>query len=277
MANNANTAERARDIEAHLTYAVDTGEMPVNQVMDPGKGSRRVSGTYEDREVRLRNGRSMRDEFALETHGFVFVDHPTHVPDFYDEAAVVKIYYPEMERLILETTGARRVHIFDHTIRNSDPTTREQRLVREPAISVHNDYTEWSAPQRLRDVLPDEAEQLMKGRFAIVQVWRSINTPIETTPLAMCDARSLDRRDLITTERRSPGRVGQTYRIAYNPKHQWFWFPRMTRDEALVFKVYDSEVDNPVRWTAHTAFVNPTAPPDAPQRESIEIRSFVFW
>jgi len=277
MADHVTTAARPDDIDARLTYAVDTGEMPVNEVMDPGKGSRRVTGSYEDRQVRLRDGRSLRDEFALGTHGFVFVDQKTRVPDFYDEAAVTEIYYPEMERLLLETTGARRVHIFDHTIRNSDATAREQRLVREPAISVHNDYTEWSGPQRLREVLPDEAEQLLKGRFAIVQVWRSINTPIETTPLAMCDARSLDPGDLILTERRSPGRIGQTYRIAYNPNHAWYWFPRITRDEALVFKVYDSKADDPVRWTAHTAFVNPTAPPDAPQRESIEIRSFVFW
>ena len=108
MADDATTAERAGDIDAHLTYAVDTGEMPVNQVMDPGKGSRRVTGTYEDRQVTLRNGRGMRDAFALETHGFVFVDHKTRVPDFYDEAAVVKIYYPEMERLILDADAASR-------------------------------------------------------------------------------------------------------------------------------------------------------------------------
>lgn len=277
MADVASMTDRAEDLTAKLTYTVDTGDMPVNEVMAPGKGSRRVTGVYEDRQVTLRNGRNMRDDFALETHGFVFVDHETQVPDFYDKAAVAEVYYPEAERLILDTTGAQRVHIFDHTLRHSDETTREQRLVREPAISVHNDYTEWSGPQRLRDVLPDEAEDLLKRRFAIVQVWRSINTPIETTPLAMCDARSLDVGDLIKTERRSPGRIGQTYRIAYNPKHQWYWFPRMTRDEALVFKVYDSQVDNPARWTAHTAFTNPAAPEGAPPRESIEIRSFAFW
>jgi hypothetical protein len=215
--------------------------------------------------------------FDLETHGFTFVDHKTQVPDFYDESAIARLYYPEMERLILEATGGRRAHIFDHTLRHSDEATRAQRLVREPALSVHNDYTEWSGPQRLRDVLPDEAEGLLKSRCAIVQVWRSINTPIETTPLAMCDARTLNPADLITTERRSPGRIGQTYRIAYNPAQEWYWFPRMNRNEALVFKVYDSLTDSPSRWTAHSAFQNPSAPVAAPPRESIEIRSFVFW
>ena len=111
MANHVTAAARADDIDAHLTYTVDTGEMPVNEVMDPGKGSRRVTGTYEDRQVRLRDGRSMRDEFALETHGFVFVDHKTRVPSFYDETAVAEIYYPEVERLLLETTGAGGSHL----------------------------------------------------------------------------------------------------------------------------------------------------------------------
>jgi hypothetical protein len=277
MANDVIAPDRDERINVHLTYGVDTGELPVNEVLAAGKGSRRVSGSYQDREVELLNGRSRREDLDLETHGFIFVDQKTSVPDFYDKDAIASIYYPEMERLILEATGGKRVHIFDHTLRHSDEATRGQRLVREPAISVHNDYTEWSGPQRLRDVLPDEAEDLLKGRFAIVQVWRSINTPIETTPLAMCDARSLSPADLIVTERRSPGRIGQTYRIAYNPAQEWYWFPRMTRDEALVFKVYDSKTDGTVRWTAHTAFNNPTAPANAPPRESIEIRSFVFW
>lgn len=277
MTSDVNTADGVDGIAVNLTYAVDTGEAPINEVLGPGKGSRQVAGSYQNHEVMLRDGRKTRDVFDLETHGFVFVDHQTRVPDFYDKDTIANIYYPEMERLLLEATGGRRAHIFDHTLRHSDEAAREQRLVREPALSVHNDYTEWSGPQRLRDVLPDEAEELLKGRFAIVQVWRSINTPIETIPLAMCDARSLDAADLITTERRSPGRIGQTYRIAYNPAQQWYWFPRMTRDEALVFKVYDSQTDSPSRWTAHTAFKNPTAPAGAPARESIEIRSFVFW
>lgn len=277
MANNQGMSDYSAPIAVNLTYAVRGGEAPVNEVAGPGATSRRVAGAYEEHEVMVRNGRASGDSFNLETHGFVFVDHDTQVPDFYDDKAIAGIYYPEMERLILDKTGGRRVHIFDHTLRHSDEATREQRSVREPALSVHNDYTEWSGPQRLRDILPDEAEDLLKNRFAIVQVWRSINTPIESTPLAMCDARSLDVADLITTERRSPGRIGQTYRIAYNPKQEWYWFPRMSRDEALVFKVYDSQADSPSRWTAHSAFQNPSAPAGAPPRESIEIRSFVFW
>jgi len=92
----------------------------------------------------------------------------------------------------------------------------------------------------------------------------------------MADARTLAPSDMIISERRAPGRIGQTYAIKYNPAHKWYWFPRMRREEALVFKTYDSQRDV-ARWTAHTAFEDPTSPPNARPRESIEIRTFAFF
>jgi hypothetical protein len=166
--------------------------------------------------------------------------------------------------------------VFDHTLRTADDAAREARKLREVVRRVHNDYTEWSGPQRLRDVLPQEADALLHRRFAIVQVWRPIRYPVETHPLAICDARSLAAADLVVSERRYPGRIGQTYAITYNPAHRWYWFPHMRREEALVFKVYDSRQDV-ARWTAHTAFDDPTAPPGARPRESIEIRTLALF
>jgi hypothetical protein len=265
------------DIEARLVYAVDTGEKLINQTMEPGNMDRKVTGTYRDHAVHIRDGRPLRDSFDLDVHGFVFVDHPTAVPDFYVPENVSSIYYPEAEKLLLETTGAKRVHIFDHTLRHGNEADRKVRLVREPVRAVHNDYTEWSGPQRVRDLLPDEADELLQRRHGIVQIWRATNTPIEADPLCIGDARSLDMKDMIVAERRYPNRIGQTYRIQYNPKHEFYWFPRMTRDEAIVFKVFDSATDGRARWTAHTSFVNPDAPAGAPPRESIELRALVFW
>ncbi len=129
----------------------------------------------------------------------------------------------------------------------------------------------------MRDILPDQAEELLKRRFAIIQVWRPIRHPVETYPLAMADARTLSPDDMVISERHAPGRIGQTYAISYNPEHKWFWFPRMRREEALVFKVFDSEKDGHARWTAHTAFDDPTTPPNARPRESIEIRTLAFF
>jgi hypothetical protein len=272
--------DRAADtpaINAALTYAIDTGEKPVNETFGPGNIRRRNTGQKEQRSVEIRDGRPLADQFSLDESGFVFVRHPTEVRDFFDPDELKAVYYPEVERLIKEVSGAARVVVFDHTLRSGDEAEREARLVREPVLSVHNDYTEWSGPQRVREILPDEADRLLAHRLAIVQVWRAINRPIQSNPLAIADARSLATADLIAAERRYPHRVGETYQVRYNPAHRWFYFPEMRRDEALVFKVYDSAKDGRARFTAHTSFVDPTSPPDAPPRQSIEVRTFAFF
>jgi hypothetical protein len=225
----------------------------------------------------MRNGRPHAGEFALERHGFRFVRHDTKVKDFYDEAEIKRVYYPEMEALVKAESGCSRVVVFDHTLRTADDELREAKKIREVVRRVHNDYTEWSAPQRVRDLLPDEADELLRRRFAIIQVWRPIKHPVETFPLAICDARTLSPDNLVISERRYPNRVGQTYAITFDPAHVWYWFPRMRREEALVFKVYDSLKDGRARWTAHTAFDDPTTPPNARPRESIEIRTLAFF
>src|SRR5216683_3684384 len=130
-----------------------------------------------------------------------------------------------MEALVKAESGASRVVVFDHTLRTADDALREATKIREVVRRVHNDYTEWSGPQRVRDLLPDEADDLLKRRFAIVQVWRPIRHPVETFPLAICDAKSLSDDNLVISERRYPNRVGQTYAITFNPAQQWYWFP----------------------------------------------------
>jgi hypothetical protein len=274
---NPDVTEAGADIAADLSYTIDTGVKPVNETFGPNNIRRRVSGTFEDRRVRIRDGRPLARTFALDVHGFELVEHRTAVRDFFDADELARVYYPELERLVKEVSGASRVVVFDHTLRSGDEAEREARKVREPVLSVHNDYTEWSGPQRVREILPDEAEGLLQGRFAVIQVWRAIARPIESNPLAIADARSIEARDLIATERRYPHRVGETYRLAYNPRHAWYYFPRMRRDEALVFKVYDSERDGRARFTAHTSFVDPTTPPGAPPRQSIEARTLAFF
>ena len=220
-------------VTATLNYVVDTGVKPVNRTMESGNMARVRSGTYETREMTIRDGRRLRDSFSLDETGFVFVDHKTETEDFFNPEDLASTYYPEVEELIKEQTGAERVLIFDHTLRSGSQATREERKVREPVTQVHNDYTEWSGPQRVRDLLPDEAEDLLKRRFAIVQVWRAITRPIESHPLAIADARSLAPENLVASERRYPDRVGETYQVAYGPDHRWYYFPRMNRDEAL--------------------------------------------
>ena len=264
-------------LTAELHYTVDTGVKPVNETYGAGNIRRRDSGAMEKRTVPIADGRPLAGGLSLDVNGFVFVAHPTAVQDFFDPDELKGTYYPEIEALVKKVSGASRVVVFDHTLRSGDRQEREARLVREPVLSVHNDYTERSAPQRVREVLPAEAAALLARRFAIIQVWRAIAKPVQSNPLAIADARSLQPEDLIPAERRYPHRVGETYRVRYNPGHRWFYFPRMRRDEALVFKVYDSEKDGRARFTAHTAFEDPAAPAAAPPRQSIEARSFAFF
>jgi len=263
-------------VDTILMYIVDTGEKPVSDSV--ARGARPVhTGTYEDRPATIHNARLLREPPTLEREGFTFVGHETKVADFYNEDEIRAVYYPEMERLIAAESGAKRVVIFDHTLRAENDAMRAEKQVREPVRRVHNDYTEWSGPQRVRDLLPAEAEDLLKRRFAVIQTWRPIRNPVVTAPLAIADARSLPIDDMIPTERRYPDRVGEIYHIAYNPAHRWYYFPNMRRNEALVFKTYDSAKDGRARWTAHAAFDDPTSSPDAPQRESIEIRALAFF
>ncbi len=265
-------------IEATLSYFGDTEAMPVTLVGAPGASDLRTGGGKPDpRQIVLRNGRPYADRFALERDGFRFVRHDTKVADFFDEDELRRVYYPEMEALVKAESGASRVVVFDHTLRTADDPLRESAKIREVVRRVHNDYTEWSAPQRVRNLLPDEADELLQRRFAIVQVWRPIRHPVESWPLAIADAQSLSPADMVVTERRYPDRIGQTSAITYNPAHRWYRFPHMRPDEALVFKVYDSLKDGRARFTAHTAFEDRTTPPHARPHESIEIRTLAFF
>ena len=277
MAQTAELDVAPDTIEATLNYIIDDGSKVFTIVATPGGQDGRQGGTPDPRRVVIHNGRPHAGDFALDRNGFRFVRHDTKVADFYDEAEIRRIYYPEMVALVKAESGAQRVVVFDHTLRTADDGLREAKKIREVVRRVHNDYTEWSAPQRLRDILPDEAAHLLKRRFAIVQVWRPIRHPVESFPLAMADARTLSPDDMVVSERRAPGRIGQTYAIKFNPAHKWYWFPRMRREEAYVFKVFDSEKDGRARWTAHTAFEDPTSPANARPRESIEIRTMAFF
>ena len=263
-------------VNVEIPYTLDDGQVLINESFGPKNIHGRRSGTVELKTMLLLNGRVLGEKLSLDEQGFVFVEHKTQVKDFFDEDQLKTIYYPEIEQLIGSQSGASRVVIFDHALRSGDESEREERLIRTPVLQAHNDYTEWSGPNRLREILPDEADELLKQRFAIIQVWRAITRPIQSNPLALADARSIAFEDLMVAERRYPHRVGQTYRLKYNPKHRWIYFPEMRRDEAIVFKVYDSD-KNRARFTAHTSFQDPATPPAALPRQSIEMRAFAFF
>ena len=270
--------QSAPAFEALLNYLADTTETPesyggVNQSV----ADQKRKGKYAEHMMPIYNGRAIVNQLSLEREGFILVQHETKIKNFYDDAEVRSVYYKETEELVKQTSGAKRVLVFDHTLRSADSATREALQVSGPVRNVHNDYTEWSGPQRVRDLLPDEADDLLIRRFAVVQVWRPINKPVQREPLAIADARSIGMNELIASARIYPDRRGEVYHSTFNPQHRWYYFPNMQRNEAIVFKCYDSLKDGRARWTAHCAFDDPTSPPDAPPRESIEMRTLAFF
>src|SRR5262249_16278800 len=177
--------EVVETIEATLNYIFNNGEKLFTETGGPGGLDRRRGGTVDPRQVVIHNGRPHAQGFVFERDGFRFVRHDTKVADFFDDDEVRRVYYPEMEALVKAESGATRVVVFDHTLRTADDEMRAQRKIREVVPRVHNDYTEWSAPQRVRDILPEEADALLRRRFAIIQVWRPIHLPVESFPLAI--------------------------------------------------------------------------------------------
>jgi hypothetical protein len=263
-------------VEAQMHYLVDASVKPVTYNPPPGTGLPRRVGNYADFRVSIRDARPLAPALSLDCEGFRLVRHETAMRDFSDAAARRAVYEPELELLLREATGAARVLVFDHTIRVADGALA--RGVRAPVQLVHNDYTDRSAPQRVRDLLPPaEAERLLARRFAEINVWRPIAGPVRSWPLALVDAGSLAPEDLVTADLVYEDRTGEIFHGRYNPAHRWYWFPEMRREEAVLIKCYDSARDGRARFSLHSAFWNPATPAGAPPRESIESRCFAFF
>jgi len=265
-------------VEAELNYLAPTEERPRTYTYDPPPGTPRSTVVNEPRVVHISDFRPIVHDISLDTQGFDLVVHRTAVRDFYNEQEVRSIYYPEAEHLLKQATGADRVLIFDHTVRRRIPGSEDRRAdaPRQPVPRVHVDHTARSGPQRVRDLLPNEAERLLGGRVQIINIWRPIRGPLWDTPLAVCDARTVRPEQLVASDLVYANRIGETYSVIFDPEHRWYYAPQMRADEALLLKCYDSRTDGRARFAPHSAFTDPTAPPDAPPRESIEIRALVF-
>lgn len=232
---------------------------------------------FEDRTVRIHDVRPIAGELSLDRNGFVLVERPTAVTDFYDPAQVREIYLAEVEALVRELLGAEKVLAFGPMVRSDGPRTRDGN---QPAYGAHVDY----GARTVRDTViaqlgAEEGERWLGHRHILMNIWRPIRT-VRRTPLALADASRIRASDLNESEVR--GGLGDPNRptmygfaVSYNPDHRWWYAPAMRPDEAWAFKLYDSDPTR-VQWTAHTAFSDPTSPPDAPPRESIEIRTISF-
>ena len=280
MARRSEDVLGGRTVEAELMYSIDSGQIPVSVVKAPGEGEDlRTGGAYDHHTVTIHDGRPLVDGLDIDREGVVLVDHKTAVKDFYDDHEVLRVYYPEVEKIVMAATGAAKVVVFDHTIRIDDEDKQAARKVRAPVKNMHNDFNDKSAAQRVRDLLPaGEAEARLKKRYGSINVWRSINGTVQTAPLVVCDARSIDDdKDWIASERHYGDRVGVVLSLRYSPDHHWYYFPDLDEDEVVLLKNHDSLTDGTAKFTAHGSFRHPDTRPDAAPRESIEIRTLMFW
>ena len=240
--------------------------------------------------------------------------------DFFNNQQVIKTYYSHCAELIKEVTGARSVLAFDHNIRSAIGKKSKRMIsggqqVQGPAHIVHGDYTLTSGPERLQQLSKPPGENdtlrsvlgtsnsllpidtmhdaLSSGRFAIINLWRNIVIdPVETNPLALCDASTVSPQDLVVFEIHYADRIGENYFAKHSLKHDWYFYDRMTRDEALLIKQWDSEgvlartngrsfdsefSHKPCTFSFHSAFEDPNTREDAADRWSMEVRCIVIY
>ena len=267
----------SRNVQASLNYLRKTGRKPVTYAFTPPPGVAQSTREHDPRIVTIHDARQIAGLLSIDRQGFVLARHETGVQNFYDQDEVRAVYYPEIEQLLKEQTGAIRVVVFDHQVRCAPKARTGVDHAREPVRAVHNDYTAASGRRRVSDHLGADAAELLKHRFAEINVWRPIRGPVRESPLAVCDARTIAPEDHVACDLVYPDKVGETYAFTFNPDHRWHYFPDLLANEAILLKCYDSAEDGRARFTAHTSFEDPTSPADVAPRESIGVRSLIVF
>lgn len=266
-------------VRATLNYSVDNGIPPDYYFYEPDPGVKLNPPGTDVKEVEIHDAWPQRDTIRLDKEGFELHEFDPSFKNFDDEAQVKAVFYQQVVDFVKAHTGAKRVEIFDHTIRKRLPADlKAQTEVQRPAVMlVHSDYTVKSGPQRVRDIVPQEADELLQGRVAFYNVWKPLYSRVEELPLAMCDASTHDADDMLRMDLKYRERTGEIYVMRYSPKHRWMYFPHMEASHALLLKTYDSATDGRCRFMGHSAFEHPDTPPCALKRESIEVRTMAFF
>jgi hypothetical protein len=220
--------------------------------------------------------------------------------NFYDSAEVERVFYPEIEKLLLAFfPNATDALVYNHDVFDKDYAgdRTEDQDAKNPGVNgryvhlVHNDLNDNSGRVRCRELLTknlrnfgrtqnyteEEADAKMSRRFMSLNLAKPMET-IEQFPFVLCAWPSFAQQPYITNYRIYDDRVGETTRFTYRPDHEWYWFPQQKSNEVSMLKCYDSVADGSVsRWSFHTACIDPTAPANARCRKNVVVRSFVFF
>lgn len=238
-----------------------------NYVEELQDGSPKRNFGDADIPVTIHDIRGQENLYTLEENGFsALKTTPSAENDFASEEAIRANYFPEVERLLWETIpGVKRILLFDYTLRRIGGN-------RPPVLRVHIDQNQKAAFGRVRHFLPEEAETLVQSRVHIINVWRPLNGPVQCSPLAFADSKTVTPESFVDVEHRYPARTGETISVAH-ANEKWHYWSGMENDEGILLQIFDSEKGVKA---AHTAFVDPRIPVGGRQCESIEVRALLF-
>ena len=273
--------QREHSVRSTFNYTLDDGSVPEVYFYEPPPGTVVHPPGTDPHEMEITDGWSRAGTFSLDREGFALKEFQHAFDRFDDDEAVRSQFYPPVSEFVRTAVGARRVIVFDHTIRskiNEQQQTAEHTTTqRAPVMIVHCDYTPVSGPLRVRQMLPDEADSLLQRRVAFYNFWKPLKRRVEEKPLAMCDVTSASQDDMMKMTLRYRERTGEIFVMRHSSAHRWWYFPKMTPENVVLLKTYESETDGRARFLGHSAFDDPTTAPDAPVRESIEIRTMAFF
>lgn len=235
----------------------------------------------EEHPAAVADMRASPGGFSLGEHGFTLVDAPTSVRDFYDAGELADVYCGEARELVRSLTGCSATAIMNAPLIRvaSAPDSRPEGAA-PTGDGAHADLAASSAEYLLRrSVSAEEADERVRHRYALFNVWRAFSGPPQNMPLALCDSRSVapeDRQFCSITLETSTGSTMSWDNVAYlrSPRHEWWYCRDMRRDEAFVFRSFDSSREDQV---PHTAFRDPSCPAGVPPRASVEVRVFAFF
>jgi hypothetical protein len=291
--------QTVRSVDTQITY-LTPGSFINRRFAAPGVEVN--TGTYQPYPVKVSDARPIREQFTLDSHGFVLAEHRSAVQNFYDNEEVGDVYQKEVVEIVKQLTGADLVILQGWMVRNSGDLSKYQSKkvagyahqggVQPPAGEAHVDFTQESAESRAADLFrktfPHEKSY---RRFTATSLWRTFSPPPQDWPLALCDGSSVSREEeatnVLVIVDQIPDRAQMLAELPnekalpaatifrHSPKHRWWYFSNMNRDEVILLKFYDS--DHSRAWRApHTAFHDPSFP-DARVRESIEVRSIAYF
>ncbi|KAB5515438.1 hypothetical protein GE09DRAFT_979728 [Coniochaeta sp. 2T2.1] len=258
-------------------------EKPFNLAFPLPRGQPKTNVIRKDHVISVADVRGRESSFALDVHGFAFASQlPLLSEDTVERDDMDTIAEKEIQRMqhfLKDMLGAKRVQAFDYTFREVKPAgdLYQWHEKRPPARNAHIDQTPQAAMSRLKMYFGEEADEVARGRIQLINLWRPLFGPLEETPLAILDARSLSDNDLMAQDMVHTHYLGENYVVKFNQNHRWYYWSKMQPNEGILIKNFDSEVDGRARACAHVAFEDHNTPPGARLRKSVEVRFIVLY